>query len=347
MNLGVIALTKNGYQIALQLREALPCDLYLNQNVGVIDVAAGAHIFERGLAALIAELWDCYDGFIMIMATGIAVRTCAPHIKDKRFDPAVVVVDEQGAFAISLLSGHLGGANALAKQVADLLGACPVITTATDIQQKPAFDLIAQRNHCLIENNGELKYISGALVNGGQVVVACTSPVEGDWPQGLVPYEGGEPSHLVVISNRDERYRGEHVLYVRPRNLVLGIGCRRGTAFTDLASSLREFMDSHGYCTASLSTLVSLDIKATEPGLIELAQYYHIPFTCYTAAQLRPAADQSTSSSFVEETTGTASVAEAAVRLAAAGGKVLVGKTVYPGMTMALGERNQSIVLTD
>lgn len=346
MNTAVIAITRSGCQTALRLHALLPCDVYVKRRLTEgLPLPEGAVQYDEPLSSLAVRLYTRYQAFILVMATGIAVRTFAPFLEHKTKDPALVVVDEQANFSISLVSGHLGGANDLAKHVADLLGAVPVITTATDLQDKIAFDNIAKWNGCRLENCGELQAISGAVVNGGRVALLTQLPVDGPLPPEVVPYTGGETQYLVVIDNRLQTPPAAHTLFLRPPNLVLGIGCRRNTPPEQVKKAACEFLQRFGYSPLSICAVASIDLKRDEQAIVRLAAEYGVPFLTFPAEQLRGVpVDQRGQSAFVEQVTGSASVCQAAAVLAA-GGKTLVEKTVCRGVTLSLAERPMTLLL--
>ena len=358
MKIAIVALTKNGCQTALRLAENLPDNeeicLYLKaeHTAGPGEINAAVKPFGQKLRELIAEIYADYQAFVMIMAAGIVFRTFAPYAEHKAKDPAVVVIDEAGRFAISLLSGHLGGANALAHQAAAALGATPVITTATDVNNMIAFDNVAKANGCAIENIEAVQFISGAMVNGQTVGVAADLPLvaEGDSAYHIyADYAEAAQNALannVIISSRLLPALGEHTLWLRPKNLLLGIGCRRGVPLERLEQALLDFMKSRGYSMLSLKAMASIDLKSDEEGLLGLSQKYNIPFITYPAEALKEIGNKTGTSDFVAAVTGTPSVSQAAALAAAgAGGKTLVEKTVYPGITLSLAETPQTIII--
>lgn len=340
MKIALCALTKNGAVLASSLANRLDVDCYLKHPFGG---AAMATVFDGSLKDLIKKVYDQYDAFIMVMACGIAVRAFAPLLQAKDRDPAVVVMDEKGQYAISLLSGHLGGANALTERIAALTGAAPVITTATDINKMPAFDLFAKANDCAIENLDALKYISGALVNGKEVAIYSDFPIAGELPPGVNLYRGKSSENLVVISDavKEETPRGEHTLYLRPRCLYLGCGCKKQTDPAKLRGAVADFLKQSGYSELSLKALCSIDLKKEEPCLLTLAAEREIPFYTFTGQELGTVAVES-GSAFVERVTGVKSVAEAAAKRAAKG-ETLIGKTVYDGITLSLAKKEVTL----
>lgn len=367
--IAIIALTRGGCQTALRLGGLLPeAEVYLKAGAwpeaAVSENGAtaktSAKTFNESLAELISRIYGQYDGFVMIMAAGIVFRTFAPYVVHKSQDPAVVVLDERARFAISLLSGHLGGANQLARRLAELCSAhfaepCQaVITTATDVRQKPAFDLLAQQNDCYIANLAELKYISGALVNGRQVALCSRLPVIGadgaaELPPDIVPYTDAAAANLpelVLISHFSED--GDwppHTLRLVPRHLVLGVGCKRGAAAAEMLAAAADFLAANRIEPHALCAVASVDLKRDEPGILALAEEYSLPFLTYPAAELQPLAEgmaDENKSDFVLSVAGTPSVAQAAALLAAGGGnagRTLVAKTRYPGITFSLAEK--------
>lgn len=362
MKLAIIALTRGGCRTARRYGDLLPeADIYLKREAAEMDprqqTRRDEHHFECRLAELMAEIYSQYDGFVMIMATGIVVRTIAPYIVHKTRDPAVVVMDEHGEYVISLLSGHLGGANDLARWLADIVPYMvqAVITTSTDLNQQLAFDLLAKQNDCQIVNIEELKYISGALVNGQKVAVSCclpTLPRTDEWPAQLVDCylqdDSPEPN-LVFIDYHKAGFvnfpMAQHILHLVPRCLTLGVGCRRGVSAKALIEAAEQFLASNKIRPEAICKLCSIDIKAKEPGLIALAEYLGVPFCTYGAAELRRQIEEVSLkdlSDFVELTTGTPSVSAAAATLGAGRGCFpLIEKEKYLGITFSLAKKNK------
>lgn len=224
-------LTPQGEQLALRLQEAFG---------GTIEPKAA---FD---AAVRRDFAAC-DLLVFIMASGIAVRKIAPLVQSKASDPAVLVLDQQGKYVISLLSGHLGGANAAARHFAAYLGGEAVITTATDVEGVPAFDLFAKQNDLVIENLHELKHISSALVAEEKITLLTDLPVEPDaFSENIVPETHPVQPCAVVISDQLRDCRAEHTLYLRPKSLVLGVGCKKNIAPEHLEQCFCGFWKSIG-----------------------------------------------------------------------------------------------------
>ena len=257
--------------------------------------------------------FDEADALLFIGACGIAVRAIAPYVKDKTTDPAVVVMDEMGRHVIPLLSGHIGGANALAEKIAALTGAQPAVTTATDVRGVPAVDSWAVANDCAIENPAEIKAVSSAALAGRPVGVAITE-------------REIEPPFPVT-------------LFLRPRTLYLGVGCKRGVDGEAFEKEALAFLRACGVSLLSVKAVATIDVKKDEGAINAFCEKYRLPLLAYDAAALRAVEGTFSHSDFVEKTVGVGNVCErAAVR--ASGGVLLMGKTAAAGMTFALaGER--------
>ena len=169
------------------------------------------------------------DAILFIGACGIAVRSIAPYVKSKKTDPAVLCMDEQGKFVISLLSGHIGGANELTEEVAAVTGAVPVITTATDVNHKFAVDVFAVKNHCEICEMELAKEAAALLVDGKTVGFCSRFPVDGTKPEELIPEEAAKPSMGICITTSEEDSPYERTLHLIPKVITVGIGCKKNT----------------------------------------------------------------------------------------------------------------------
>jgi len=282
------------------------------------------------------------------MACGIVVRTIAPYLKSKTTDPAVIVMDEQGKHVISLLSGHIGGANVLAREIAGITGGTPVITTATDVNGVVSFDVFAVNNNCVFENITSLKHISSQLVNGGKVGLYTDCSFKNTTPENIVHIpvcDGGVQEKYecgVLLSNRtDINIEAEKLLVLRPRNLVLGIGCRRGTTREQIQSAFLDFMKNNNRSILSLRCIASIDLKKDEKGLLEFCSEYGMELKIIPRSYIQSIEENFTCSGFVKEKTGIASVAEPCAVLASYNGRLICRKTVYKGITLALSEEEK------
>ncbi len=244
---------------------------------------------------------------IFIGAVAIAVRAIAPFVKDKTTDPAVLAIDEKGAFVVPVLSGHIGGANEYARDIADLIGAIPVVTTATDIRGEFAVDVFAKNNGLEISDMKMAKEFSAKLLRGEEAVFTITP----------------------------RKHEG-HGLFLIPKCLVVGMGCRKGKSYEELKALLTDVLSENDLDIRALKALVSIDIKEKEEGLVELAKSCGIPFVTYPASVLMAQEGDFDRSELVLKKTGADNVCERAVAAFGAG-KMLVHKTARDGMTIAIG----------
>ena len=275
------------------------------------------------------------DGLIFVGAAGIAVRAIAPFIESKVSDPAVIVIDEDGSFVIPVLSGHLGGANDLARELAAAASGIPVITTATDVSGRFAVDEWAKRQLCYVKNPKRIVRVSSKILSGQEILIQSDWTVNGEVPEFVRQIDSGTAPDVTVSIRRQET---EGLLLI-PRIAVLGVGCRKGTDAGYLETCFEQFLEDNGIEEKAVCAAASIDLKKDEKGLTEFCRKRALPFETYTAEQLRAVEGNFTPSAFVREITGVDNVCERSAVLAADGGDLLVQKTKYEGVTMALAVR--------
>ena len=308
--------------------------------------------YRENLKEWCASCFAQASGILFIGACGIAVRTIAPFLKSKTTDPAVLVMDEKGQFVISLLSGHLGGANEFAKEIAEIAGAVPVITTASDVNGKTAVDVLAKKNGLEISSMTAAKKIAAAIVRGGRVGVWCSGQIEGKIPEEFILLQNPENmthktfNHLLWISERApetaelrKHLSGQDgtVLHLIPRAVVLGIGCRRNKSKEEILREVSRVLGEEGIAEKAIACAASIDLKKEEPGILALCRQYGIAFHTYTAQELAQAEGNFEPSEFVRQTTGVDNVCERAALLAAGrNGRLIRKKSAGNGVTVAL-----------
>ena len=275
------------------------------------------------------------NALVFVGAAGIAVRAVAPYLRDKTTDPAVVVVDEGGRFAIPILSGHLGGANDLARSIAKVCGAIPVVTTATDINGVFAVDEWAKRQNCAILDPDKIRIISRRLLAGDTVRVCSDWPIQGDPPAGVTVTKDKDCDICLSVHRTEEN---ETTLRLVPRIAVLGVGCKRETDRETIEAALTAALDSSGLCPEAICGAATIDLKKDEPGLLAFCAAHDWPLTVCTAEQLRQTAGEFSHSDFVEQVTGVDNVCERAAVLAA-GGPLFWKKHSDNGVTLAVALR--------
>lgn len=332
MKLGYLAFTDKGYLLALRLAEALGGEAC---RCGRRDMSCNIVSLKEWTAKGFYSL----DGLVFVGAAGIAVRAVAPHAADKTRDPAVAVVDECGKFAVSLLSGHLGGGNDLVRRISEACGAVPVITTATDANGVFAVDEWAKRQECCIANPERIKDISSALLNGGSIDIRCFTDIAGDPPAGVRQTEAESCHVLVDVSDMGCGMKkdgaGELPLRLIPRIAVLGIGCRKGSSRRQIEECFMRLLAESGLDERAVCAAASIDIKKDENGILEFCGARSLPFVTFTAAELGSLDGEFSASGFVESVTGVDNVCERSA-VAASGGELYRKKLAYGGVTMAV-----------
>ncbi|MBR0134829.1 MAG: cobalt-precorrin 5A hydrolase [Clostridia bacterium] len=279
-------------------------------------------------APLYEEAFSASEALVFVSSCGIAVRSIAPFIKSKTTDPAVVAVDETGRFAVSLLSGHLGGANALAERLASALGAVPVITTATDSNGRFSVDSWAKTQGLAISDMGMAKAVSAAVLEG-DVPIKSDFQVIGELPAGL---KTGEGETGVYVSYRTaEPFK--KTLRLIPKCVVLGIGCRRGTPKEAIENAVRTALSENGIDPKAVKSAASIDLKKDEEGLNEYCRENGLSISFYSAEELNAVRGDFTPSGFVKSVTGVDNVCERAALLGA--DELIIKKTAANGVTVA------------
>ncbi len=350
MRLAVITVTKQGIALGERILAAEPAAvLYVPAKYGR-EATDRIRVFPGPLAPLLAEIYGSYEGFVFLMATGIVVRMIAEHIKDKRSDPAVVVMDITGRFAISLVSGHLGGANALARRLADAVGAVPVVTTGTDVNETIAPDVIAMEFGGEVDDFDAMKKVSAALVDGDATGVVDLTGVDAPSLRGalksnvtifpsLEALQASTVTAGIVITNRllDLEALRRPIVLLRPKNLVAGVGCNRGTTAAEIASVIEHVVRDHGLSLKSLRALATVEAKRDEAGLLEAAKHLGLPITFCDKATLNAVPDVPNPSEAPMKYVGVQGVAEPAA-LHVSGGRLVVQKVKSGNVTVAVAE---------
>ena len=358
--IALISLTDRGLATLRRIGEGLPDTVaqafYSHEKAvcsnkypgeGQGDFQPELHVFQR-LADIIPRLWQEYSVLIFVMATGIVVRQIASLLQGKDRDPAVLVLDEEGKFIISLLSGHLDGANAWANHLACQIGAQAVITTATDVRGLLAPDEYARRYGWKVEPIDHLPTVNRLLLEQDFLNVWTSYTLS-----SKVTWVTDEHYHFlsdkekekanVIISAFPDRTIKEDLLYLVPPILSVGVGCRRGISTEAVLEAITTAIEKIGASLKAVSGLYSIDIKSDEVGLIEAAKYLRVPFKTFPAVKLQAVIEkeQLSRSNFVKEKIGVDGVCEAASLLGTQRGRRLVlPKFKGTGVTVAISLEN-------
>lgn len=282
-------------------------------------------------------IFNNVDAMVFVGSVGIAVREIAPHVRDKATDPAVISIDELGRFSVPLLSGHIGGANALALDLANALGATPVITTATDINKKFSVDTWAARKGLVIASLSRAKAVSATILEQ-DVPLKSDYPIVTNLPGGVVLADSGDVGIRISVF-KDEPYK--RTLRLIPKILHLGIGCRKGTPVETIREAVDEVLLEHNIDQRAIKCAASIDLKEEEAGLLQYCGEQKLPVTFYTAEELKAVPGEFTPSAFVKSITGVDNVCERSALIGAE--KLIVRKTALNGVTVALAAEHMEV----
>lgn len=365
MRTACFALTKKAYELAkiFQLSLDSSMTIYVSEKVLTKEQESleGTRSFAK-LSQVVTEAFHAYDGLVFIMATGIVVRTIAPLLESKLKDPAVVVFDERGQHGISLLSGHIGGANVLTQQLCQAVGASPVITTATDVNKCLAPDALAARLSLRPWPKVRIGTLNSAVLEGKAVIWRIDKTLPHSVFYKRMLEQAGQPAELCITSQllniepeeQDSLYAvivsepnlpelsdlPPNVLCLSPRRLIAGVGCRRGTPAAVVMSAIDTACRMIGRDRSFVDVLASTVVKSHEAGILFTADSLARPVRFYEQAEMEKIIEkyQLEESLFVKETVGVGNICEAAAYCCAGerGGRMALRKTKFEKVTVAL-----------
>ncbi len=338
MKIAVFAFTRRGCETAKKCAALLEeqtqqCRLFTMEKFR----EPGFEAYAPPLAAFVEPLFSWADTLIFVGACGVAVRAIAPWVRDKQTDPAVVVVQEQGRFVISLLSGHIGGANAVTRLLARGLGGEAVITTATDVNARFSPDAWAAERGLVIGDRAAAKAVSAAILEE-DVPLCADGPIVGPLPAGVRPGDQG-PLGIYIGWKTEQPF--DVTLQLIPRVVRLGLGCRRGTPKAAIEEAVIRALAANGVRREAVARLCSIDLKQREPGLLEFCRDWALPACFYTARQLQEVPGDFPPSAFVQQVTGVDNVCQRAAMQG--GGRLIAAKIAWEGVTVALAEEQWEV----
>lgn len=320
MKLAVITVTEKGVRKGLKIKEKIDCDVFTISKF----MKEKTLLIENGLQNFFEKNLLKYDTFLFITASGIAVRTIAPFIKSKDKDPAVLTMDEEGNFIISLLSGHLGGANEAAKILGEITGAVPVISTASDVSGKIAVDTIAMKINGKLESLESAKKVTSLIVAGKEVNIKVPENMENENPQGVI-----------LISNR----KNIEIAKIIPQNIVVGIGCKKNKEAEKIIDAVKDSFEKLNLCEESIRVFATVDIKENEAGIIGTAEYFGKELKIISREDIQKIENNFETSQFVKKSIGVGAVSAPCAFIAGKGrGKFLAEKLKYEGITISIFE---------
>ena len=342
----VIAITKNGIKIGLTLKEFFPSwQIYAPSKFS--DENSKVNWYSETSANKIAELFKTNDGLVCLFSLGAVIRLISPHIKDKKTDPAIIVIDDKTTFVISVLSGHLGGANKITIEIAEKLDATPVITTAADVNKTIAVDLLGNELGWKIDNDTNVTKISVFMVNEEKIGVFQDVGSAKWWDKNLPnnvkiyssidELKNSQSKGYLIISDKkidDQEILQKSVVY-RPPSLVVGVGLHSDTKKETIKDDLNFCLEKYKLSLKSVAKFVSIKKKQDVEGLINLAKQMKVPIEYFEKEELT-LIETPNPSKTVQAFEGTASVAEAAA-LKSSRGKLIVEKQKFPpDLTLAI-----------
>jgi len=331
MNITIFSFTKNGKDLNIRLMDIL-------KNNNIFSYTMSKYLTDSRMKAF-TDLKETVkehfndDAIIFVGATGIAIRSIAPYVKDKFSDPAILVIDELGRFVIPLLSGHVGGANELAEYIGGVLGATPIITTATDINGAFAVDVFAKKHDLIISSRKLAKDVSAALLDGKPV----------DIESEIVKIDVSDIKKKLNPVNLDcefkvritDRIYENEVLTLIPKDIYLGVGCKKDTDAQKMWDFVNETLKEAGIDVRAVKAVGSIDIKKDENAIKELAGKLSVPFNTFSKDELNGVEGEFNESEFVKQTVGVGNVCERSVLIQC--NNLIMGKTARDGMTLAIG----------
>ncbi|NFA43899.1 cobalt-precorrin 5A hydrolase [Clostridium botulinum] len=351
--ISIICPSPKGKDIAYTLKEELGCNLYIKEDnlecnsnaqnlcndseVNLVDNIFKANKFNLHNVTKHAVKYS--DKIIFISSTGIAVRAITPFIASKDKDPGVVVIDLANNYSISLLSGHLGGANELTLEVAKILNNIPIITTATDNLGIVAPDILAKENNLIIEDLKKAKYISAILVN--EKIIGLKDDYEKiDISKGYKKLNILEENSVWITNKIEENPALDYskILRLIKKNLILGIGCRRDTPSEKLEECVRKHLLLNNLEIKAVKKIVSIDVKKDEKAIIDLSNTLRCDFETFSVDEIRTVQEKFEGSNFVLKSVGVTSVCEPCVYLD--GAEILINKIKDNGITLCIGINN-------
>ncbi|NRD79187.1 cobalamin biosynthesis protein [Bacillus sp. BRMEA1] len=349
----VVAITKHGVELARKLGHSFQnADVfYPNKFEKGDEQAHGIQLFTGNVRLALPVLFKTYKGLIFIISLGAVVRLIAPLLKDKKTDPAVLVIDEKGKNVISVLSGHIGGANELTKEVASALNARPIITTAADVQETIAVDLLGKRFGWVWDSAEKLTPVSAAVVNEEKIAVVQESGEKEWWnygrplPENIHLYSSiaealiNKSNAALVITHRTLTKEENAILHrgvlYRPKVIVLGIGCNRGTSSEEIEAVIDETLRELQFSKKSVKAICTIDLKKDEAGLLEAAAKNRWEFICYTPDELNSVKIEEPSET-VLKFTGAYGVSEPAAKLYSGADKLEIVKKKSGNVTISV-----------
>lgn len=332
MKISVISITENGRQISLELKNILR-EYDIQRYCFHSHCDDDSSSFDN-LNEISETLFHSSDALIFVCACGIAVRTISPYIRSKLTDPAVIVIDDCAKFVIPILSGHIGGANVLSEIIAEKINAVPVVTTATDTGKKFSPDSFAKANELIITDMKAAKIIASAVLEN-EIIGIYSKYIMLNIPEQLSANE--KCRYGIVISDKICPCEFDFPLYLIPKNLVIGIGCKRGTSCDIIEKNVFKWLGQEKINPERIKSTATIDLKKDEKGLAEFCEKFGYQLDFYSSEQLMAVDGEFAKSDFVKNITGADNVCERSAVIRS-GGELIMRKHSGDGVTCAVAE---------
>jgi len=333
----ILTLTHSGVKKALEVKEVLDerAEIYTLSKYAV----EGVNSFEEGFKAFLNKHFDDYDYFLFIMATGIVVRSITGLLKHKSIDPAVLVMDEKGNNVISLISGHLGGANQATLSLASKLNANPVITTSSDVSQKIAVDTLAMQLDYYISDFERAKDITALIVNDEDVAIVTDKELDLVLPDNVIVVDYNRDLTLFkgVIELGDKLTdESLNVIHLKPKDIIIGIGSRKGKPLKEIKAAINDACLKLGIDLNRLLRFATVDVKQEEQGIIDAANHFKVDLSIIRRKEIKKVEHLFKGSEFVKKTIGVSCVSEPCGYIESNQGEMLLEKSAYDGITLSI-----------
>jgi len=339
MKINIIGFSSKGCALAKRISEELKeheCS-YFGKTIG--DEHGAVHV--DSVDEWTKGSFKTCDALIFVGAAGIAVRHIAPYVRSKIKDPAVIVIDELGMNVIPILSGHIGGGNALSKVISERTGAALILTTASDINKRFAVDVFAKNNGLHMNSMKAAKSIAARILEGLPVHVRSDIKAEDSLPEGLTYADNGEAGIYITPYEGPDPFK--ETLRLTPKNMTIGIGCHRNIEIRAIEERVRDVLKENNISVRSLRAGASIDLKADEKGLLEFFEKYEIPATFFSKDELEKVKGDFTESDYVRSITGVGNVCERSALAVSDGGEIIVKKNAGNGVTVAVAREHKTI----
>lgn len=339
MRWAVITLTKGALELGLKIKSVIDnVDLYSNSKWS----SDQSRSIDGNFNEFVSKIFNEYDILVFIMASGIVVRSIANLITNKTQDPGIVVIDEKGKYAISLLSGHLGGANDAARLLSEKIGSEPVITTASDVIGSMAVDTLAMLLGCEIDNMEAAKEITSLIVNSYKIGIYTEIPINFDIPDNVKKVnnfeEIDEYEGVIIVSNKVMSVPKSHVRLI-PKNIVVGLGAKKGILAESIISAIKNELEINKLDKRSIKKIATIDIKKEDKALLGAARFFNLPLEYIKKEDILKIEDKFEKSDFVKESIGVGAVCEPVAYLSSnKKGRFILKKKSYEGITIAIWE---------